>query len=158
MFSEFILSYERSNLIDENLIKLSEYMGFSIDEEFINEKIFFGRDGKYINEDYGSGKVFLFRRKNSDECMLVNTYLFPSDQFAIMEIGVRCKEENKQIIKSMLKDCFEDENLRPIGDKLIEYRNDTLFSISKQAKVTLAMFYEGKGARNEIELEKVMCG
>lgn len=154
MYVEYFLSYERNNIIEENLINLGEFLSTFIDQSFIENEIFFGHDGDYSMEDYGSGKVIVLKSNHNDEFLLLNTFLVPGDQFQVMGLGVRCKSEKKKTVLNMICECFENEELYPINERIKEFSNEELLNISKMNIITLDMFFNNSGPKYQI---KVYC-
>ncbi len=145
VYSEILLTYERSNLSDDMFIKLGTMFNANIDEDFIEDKIFFNCGGKYKKSDYGTGDAYVFRNMINEELLLINTFLVPSDQFEMMQIGIRCLSERADEVKKILIQCFEEERLKPISNNLIAYDNDNLLNLSEKEVIYNADFYNGAG-------------
>lgn len=154
MYNELILTYMRSNLEDENFIQLAKDLGISINEKFIEKKIFHGCNGKFKSSDFGKGDIYIFKNDESNEMLLVNTYLYPSDQVQIMHVGIRCKSEKIAYYKEQLTHCFEETISYPIREKIREYDNDFILQMSKMEEVEESVFFDGKGRKSLI---KVVC-
>ncbi|WBW95946.1 hypothetical protein [Oceanirhabdus sp. W0125-5] len=155
MYKEIFVTYERSNLDDDAFIELGKMFDSIIDEDFIEEKIFFGCGGKYKKEDYGTGEAYVFLKVDSNEFLIVNTFLLPQDQFEGIEIGVRCLEDRFETVKSNLISCFEEERLKPIKDKVIIYDDDTLLRLSQKDFIGEADFYKGANSIHKIRINTI---
>ena len=155
MFREMFITYERSNLDDDAFIELGRMFNAKINEDFIEEKIFFGCGGKYSEEDYGTGDAYVFLNEQSSEFLIVNTFLLPQDQFEGMEIGIRCLEERFELVKSQLLSCFEEERLKPVIEKVVFYEDDTLLKLSQREFIGEAGFYKGANNIHEIKLNTI---
>ncbi len=147
MYKEYLVTYMRSNIQDEKLIELGRRFNFTIDEDFIEDKIFHGCQGKFSKENLGTGDLYIFK-SSSDEMLLVNTYLNPKDQLELMQLGVRCKSDISESLKEEMLKCFEEEKRHPIKEKLREYENNLIKSISSAEFIDESIFY-GKKSINE---------
>lgn len=154
MFKELLINYERGNLEDDKLIKLASMIDVEISQDFIENEIFFGIGNKFDNSVYGTGKIYIFKNNSTNEFLLIDTYLLPADQFEMMKIGIRCKEEKYNCIKKILSECFEEESYRPIFENIIEFEDNRLQKISKQKEVELKLFQKNNiGPVNKVTIE-----
>lgn len=154
MFTEYLLHYERSNIEDEVLIQLANEIGISITVEFIEDKIFFG--GEFSPSDYGTGKVYILMNGETEEFLLIDTFLVPDDQFEMMYIGVRFETNKKEKIEDLLLSCFEEVSTKPITQYFRILNNDLLLQISKMDKLDRSMYYsDRKFGIHEVEVKLV---
>lgn len=71
---------------------------------------FFGRSGNYPIDDLSKGSVIVLKNKKTQQFLILNTYLLPSDQTQGMTIVVRCLSKDQENIKSLMTECFEEDS------------------------------------------------
>ncbi|MFI8707956.1 hypothetical protein ACIGHG_12915 [Bacillus sp. NPDC077411] len=155
MFTEYLLYYERSNIEDEVLIQMAKEINVAITEEFIEDKLFFG--GEFSPSDYGTGKVYILKNEETEEFIVIDTFLAPDDQFEMMYIGVRCETKKQETIKDFLLGCFEEEPTIPLKRCFKIIDNDLLLQISKMDKIDRSIYYSDKKfGIYEVEVELII--